>query len=95
MERTLGRPSVTGRVVQDTLQHPVTGHDVGMKFILAHGQRQFACHAMAIEYKRLCWQSRDAVEFQVGKVALQEILNAQVDGALVIGEQAVLLAIAL
>ena len=94
MERTLRGAPVTGRIVQHTLRYAVTGDDVRVEFILAHGQGQLACHAVAIQYKGLCRQHRHTVEFKVGKVAFQEVLDAQVDRALVVGQQPVFLPVA-
>ena len=85
VEYTLGRASVGGGIVANTLMHTVGTQDRGFKFVLIGGKREHTANTVTLEHKR---SSRD----QSGGGGIAQgcgeiVMNRLIDRAKMVGEQ--------
>ena len=94
VEGTFGGAPVAGRIVQHPLSDPVAGDDVRVKLILPQGQGKLSGHPVAVEHEghvRQFWYRFG----DVLQIAVEKVLDAPVRRTEVVGQQAILLPIAL
>ena len=91
MENPLRGAAVAAGIVQHALLHAKRAEQLRGEGVLAHRQRQRARHAGAVQHERFWRQLGRQHDFL--EIVVDEILDALIGGAEVIGEHAVRLAV--
>ena len=88
MKDALGRATVTLWVMEHALLDSERIDDLRREVVAFGGEREGACHSMAVEDERIIWQMRYLAWVEIAEIICEEVLHSMVAGRKVVCEEA-------